>query len=546
MTTLFETFAEYPLLLLAVLLGLGAAIGHVRVAGVRLGPAAVLFAALGVSAWAAAAGVDLEIPEVIGTFGLVLFTYTIGVVSGTHFFASLRRGWPTMLVVAAALSLVGVVAVLIGRALSLEPGTVAGAYAGALTNTPALAAASARAADPAAPTIGYSITYLGGVVVMLVVAAWSLRRPGAQPRREEIGHITVRVEVDEPMTVAMLTEAHDQQIGVSRLKHAHAANPTIVPPGTETIGHNDLVTVVGPRAVLDDVAERLGHVSSHDIVEDRHDLDFRRVTLSNKPLVGHTVGELDLDEKFGATVSRVRRGDVDLVAHDTFVLAMGDRLRVIAPRAQMAAVGKYLGDSDRGMSDINVGGLALGLAVGMAIGLIHVPTPGGGFTIGAAAGTLMVGLVFGRLGRVGPVITSMSNGAAHALSALGMVTFLAYAGVRAGRSISEALASDAGWRVAVLGRGAHRHQRRAARPRRARPAQDVVAGDRGRPRRWPDPAGDPGLRQRQDQLRHPDRRGLRAGLPGGHDQQDHRGAGARRPLTEVSPLRAAYLRFRGL
>jgi putative transport protein len=450
-TTLFETFAEYPLLLLAVLLVLGAAVGHVRIAGVRLGPAAVLFAALGVSAWSAAAGVDLEIPEVVGTFGLVLFTYTIGVVSGTHFFASLRRGWPTMLVVAGALALVGGIAVVIGRALSLEPGTVAGAYAGALTNTPALAAASARAADPAAPTIGYSITYLGGVIVMLVVAAWSLRRPGAQPRREEIGHITVRVEVDEPMTVSMLASAHHDEIGVSRLKHAHAANPTIVPAGSETIGHNDLVTIVGPRAALDDVADRLGHVSSHDIVEDRHDLDFRRITLSNKPLVGHTVGELQLDAKFGATVSRVRRGDVDLVAHDTFVLAMGDRLRVIAPRAKMAEVGKYLGDSDRGMSDINVGGLALGLAVGMAIGLIHVPTPGGGFTIGAAAGTLMVGLVFGRLGRVGPVITSMSNGAAHALSALGMVTFLAYAGVRAGRSISGALASDAGWRVLVLG-----------------------------------------------------------------------------------------------
>ena len=437
-----------------------------------------------------------------------------------------------MLVVAGALALVGAVAVLLGRVFSLEPGTVAGAYAGALTNTPALAAASARAADPAAPTIGYSITYLGGVVVMLVVAAWSLRRPGAEPRREEIGHVTVRVEVDEPMTVSMLTRAHDEEIGVSRLKHAHAANPTIVPAGTETIGLNDLVTVVGPRAALDDVAERLGHVSSHDIVEDRHDLDFRRITLSTKALVGHTVGELQLDAKFGATVSRVRRGDVDLVAHDTFVLAMGDRLRVIAPRERMPEVGAYLGDSDRGMSDINVGGLALGLAVGMAIGLVHVPTPGGGFTIGAAAGTLMVGLVFGRVGRVGPVITSMSNGAAHALSALGMVTFLAYAGVRAGRSISDALASDAGWRVAVLGLlltacsagllvlGVHVL------------APDVVARDRRRPRRGPDPAGDPGLRQRPDELRHPDRGGLRAGLPGRDDQQDHRRAGARRPLTE--------------
>ena len=50
-------------------------------------------------------------------------------------------------------------------------------------------------------------------------------------------------------------------------------------------------------------------------------------------------------------------------------------------------------------------------------------------------GTLVVGLVFGRLGRVGPVITSMSHGAAQSLSALGMVTFLAYAGVRAGGTV---------------------------------------------------------------------------------------------------------------
>src|SRR5688572_29329654 len=166
-TSFLTLLDEEPLLLLAVLLALGAAVGHVKVAEVRLGPAAVLFAALGVSAWAASQDIELEIPEVVGVFGLILFTYTVGVVSGTHFFSSLRRGWPTMLVVAAALGLVGALAVGLGRVLDIEPGTVAGAYAGALTNTPALAAASARADDPALPTVGYSITYLGGVVVML-------------------------------------------------------------------------------------------------------------------------------------------------------------------------------------------------------------------------------------------------------------------------------------------------------------------------------------------------------------------------------------------
>ena len=65
--------------------------------------------------------------------------------------------------------------------------------------TPALAAASARAPDPAAPAIGYSITYLDGVVLMLAVAAWTLPRPARTPSRE-IGHVAVPVEVDEPMT----------------------------------------------------------------------------------------------------------------------------------------------------------------------------------------------------------------------------------------------------------------------------------------------------------------------------------------------------------
>ena len=451
MTAALTLLADQPLLLLAVLLALGAALGHVKVKEVRLGPAAVLFAALGVSAWAAALDIVLEIPEVVGVFGLVLFTYTVGVMSGTHFFSSLRRGWPTMLVVAAALAAVGAVALGVGRALGIASGTIAGAYAGALTNTPALAAASGRAGDPSLPTVGYSITYLGGVVVMLAVAAWALRRPGAEPHHEEIAHVTVRVEVDEPLTVAALALENDREIGVTRLKREDQPGPMTVPAPTEPITRGDLLTVVGPPDLLQTVAHRLGHVSSHDIVADRHDLDFRRVTLSSKSLVGHTIGELELESRFGATVSRVRRGDLDLVAHDTFVLAMGDRLRVIAPTDRMAQVGAHLGDSDHGMSDINVGGLALGLAAGIALGLIHVPTPGGGLTIGAAMGTLVVGLVFGRLGRVGPVITSMSHGAAQSLSTLGMVTFLAYAGVRAGATVTQALGSDAGWRVLVLG-----------------------------------------------------------------------------------------------
>ena len=103
--------------------------------------------------------------------------------------------------------------------------------------------------------------------------------------------------------------------------------------------------MVGPADVVDEVAEDLGHKSSHALQSARHDLDFRRITLSQPTLAGSTIAELDLDARFGAVATRVRRGDLDMVAQDDFVVQMGDRIRVTAPTEQMVAVGRYLGDS---------------------------------------------------------------------------------------------------------------------------------------------------------------------------------------------------------
>ena len=82
--------------LLAVLLGIGSLLGSFRYKGVHLGPAAVLFTAIAVSSLGTAYDVKLQIPEVVGTLGLVLFTYTVGLLSGPNFFASLQRGWIAM------------------------------------------------------------------------------------------------------------------------------------------------------------------------------------------------------------------------------------------------------------------------------------------------------------------------------------------------------------------------------------------------------------------------------------------------------------------
>lgn len=451
MHAVFTFLHEQPLVLLFALFAVGSSLGAVKVKDIQIGPAAVLFTAIAVSAAAAVDHLTLTLPEIVGTLGLVLFTYTIGITSGPSFFAALRGGWrPVATLTAVFAGVAGVVAAL-GRALGLPDATIAGAFAGALTNTPALAAASERSGDAAATTVGYSIAYVYGVVGMLAAAAVVLRgrRPG-DTGTPTLTNVTIRVERKDRPTVHEVETRYGGDVVFSRIEHGETS-PILVADDDEVLAPGDLVTVVGDEKVVDVVTEDLGHRSSHTLNTNGLGLDSRRITLSNKALAGRSLAEIELAERFGGTISRVRRGDVDMVASQDIVLQLGDRLRVIVPADQMRAAAEYLGDSERGMSDINPIGLALGLTIGVLLGTRHIPLPGGGFALGAAGGTLLVGLVFGRLGRIGPLITGLPRTAASSLSTFGMLAFLAYAGTKAGGAFTTALTSGLGWRIAVVG-----------------------------------------------------------------------------------------------
>ncbi len=448
---MLHLLAEHPLLFLTLLLLIGSLIGQISIAGANLGPAAVLFATIAITAWGITNGVELAIPEVLGSFGLILFTYTVGLTSGPNFFGSLRRGWPVMLTTLTCLVVTALVAGIAGRALGLPNPLVAGTFAGALTNTPALAAASETAGEAEIPAVGYSISYLWGVIGMLLATAFALKRGKSTGTSgvQKIEQRTIRVDTDDSVVVGELLDKYAGHLTITRMKHYR--EPVHVPSVQETLGRDDLFSAVGPADVLEEVTKRLGHTSSVDLIGDRSQLDSNRVTLSRSKLAGIPLANLQLREKFGTHVTRVRRGDVDLIPTSDFVLQMGDRLRVVGPRDKMTSVRTYLGDSERGFSDINPIGLALGLTVGVLLGLISIPLPTGSFSLGLAVGTLISGLVFGRLGRIGRYPITMSTAAAHSLSNLGMLVFLAYAGTKAGIAFPEALSSSVGLKSAILG-----------------------------------------------------------------------------------------------
>ncbi|MGV9194876.1 aspartate:alanine exchanger family transporter [Microbacterium sp. MC2] len=449
MSGIFAFLQAQPSITLFLLVGLGAALGRVRVRGISLGAVGVLFAAIALNAWAVSQGVTLEIPAAVGDLGVIVFAFCTGVIAGPGFFNALKSAYPTILVAVVILLAAAAAGVALGSALGVTSDTIAGTFAGAMTNTPALAATGG---SPAA-TVGYASAYVYGVVGAMVAVWLALRHsPSDTDTPAPIIDKAVRVDTTSHPTVGDLARRYGGRITVSRMHREDEGSMHVADEDTELTA-GAVVNVVGPRDDVDAVTEELGHTSTVDVVGQRSTLDYRRIIVSRAALSGRTIASLGLREKFGASIVRIRRGDVDLVATPDAVVQQGDRLRVVGPKARMPEVSAYLGDSERGTTDTNPVALGLGVTIGLLVGVVQIPLPGGGaFTFGFAAGALIIGLVLGRVRRIGAVSVSLPITAATVIAEFGLLVFLAFAGIKAGSQIVAAITS--GEVVTLLGLGA--------------------------------------------------------------------------------------------
>ncbi|WP_052666256.1 aspartate:alanine exchanger family transporter [Nitriliruptor alkaliphilus] len=447
---MLTVLVEQPLLTLFLVLTVGTLLGAIRVAGTSIGPAGALFAGLAVSA--AVPDVSPAVPQVVGTLGLALFVYTVGIAGGPSFFGGLRRGAPAIGLAVGTYVLVAVVAWGLGTVLGLAASDVAGTYAGAGTNTSALAAVVEVVGDPS-PAVGYSLAYPFGVVGMIVAVSLALGRARRRPTAEDAApdepptYVTVVVSRDDLPPVTELTHWEGETLVFSRVRRDGEDH---TPAAGERFEPGDLVTVIGTPAVLRSFVTWIGGTAEEDLVLDRRQIDFRRAVLSNPRHAGATIGELGLD-RFDAVAGFVRRGDVDVIARDDLVVELGDRIRVIAPRERMPEVMAELGDSERAVVVADPIGFSLGLLLGLVAGLIAIPLPGRTLVLGAAAGPLLVGLVLGRLGRTGPVVWQLPYATNQTLRQLGALLFLAVIGLGAGPELAAALTSARGLQLLGLG-----------------------------------------------------------------------------------------------
>jgi putative transport protein len=445
-----QILRDNPLLVLFLVAAVGYLAGKIEIAGFSLGVAAVLFAGLALGA------IDprLALPEIVQAFGLVLFVYGIGVSSGPGFFASFRRrGLRDNGVALAMLGAGAALTAALALALGLPGATAAGTFAGALTNTPALASvlesmkAHAAGGTPSnAPAVAYSVTYPMGVIGV-IAAMWIARRfwgmdeasgalsvRSARASLRALENVTVRVT--RPFaTVGAAKEALREAgypVLFGRMKRGGSVMLAV---DTASLQRGDLVTLVGAEGDLIGAAAHLGEPSDEHIDLDRRVLDYRRMFVSSPEVTEKPLGSLRLPERFGAIVTRVRRGDVDLLPSADTSLDLGDRVRVLGPRERMGEIARFFGDSYKALAEIDVITFGVGVALGLLLGAVPIPLPGGSsFRLGLAGGPLVVGLVLGRLGRTGRLVWTLPYSANLTLRQLGLVLFLAGVGTRSGNA----------------------------------------------------------------------------------------------------------------
>ena len=76
-----------------LIVALGFMLGRIKVMGLSLDVSAVIFIALAFGHW------GVSIPKELGTFGLVLFIFTIGIQAGPGFFHSFRSKGKTLILI---------------------------------------------------------------------------------------------------------------------------------------------------------------------------------------------------------------------------------------------------------------------------------------------------------------------------------------------------------------------------------------------------------------------------------------------------------------
>src|SRR6187399_2389413 len=195
---------QQPLMALFLTIAIGYLVGEINIKGFSLGVGAVLFVALGMG-WFAPKSVPAPM---VGTLGLALFLYGVGVQYGKQFFIGLtsRAGIRANILAIIGVLSAGAVSLLFVKIADLKLGHALGLFTGSGTSTSALQAAIATLGNDD-PAVGYSVTYPFGVAgpILFLYLAYMVLKPKIEtPSGGGLEHLEIGVRNPELFGTALV------------------------------------------------------------------------------------------------------------------------------------------------------------------------------------------------------------------------------------------------------------------------------------------------------------------------------------------------------
>ena len=456
----------HSVLILSLVIAFGIMLAKIKVAGVSLGITWILF--VGIVFGHFNMTLNEHLLHFMKEFGLILFVYSIGLQVGPGFFSAFKKGGLTLNLLAMLVVFLGVVITIILHFVTGTPiTTMVGILSGAVTNTPGLGAAQQANSDLNgidAPEIalGYAVAYpLGvvGIILSLIALKYILRINTKTEEAEAergLGHIQeltvrpisfeIRNEAIDGKKIKDIRPLMNRDFVISRVQY-HDGQETELANSDTVLHLNDKILVISTPKDIEAISVFFGKQIDMQWEQLDKKLISRRILITKPELNGKMLSQLKIRNNFGASITRVNRSGVDLVAAPQLQLQMGDRVTIVGSELAVSHAEKVLGNSMKRLDHPNLIPIFLGIALGCILGSTPFVFPGipQPVKLGLAGGPLIVSILISRFGPQYKMITYTTMSANLMLREIGISLFLACVGLGAGKGFVETVIYDGGY-----------------------------------------------------------------------------------------------------
>ena len=446
-------------LLYAIVIAIGVYLGKIKIFGISLGVAFVLFA--GILAGHVGFTGPKEILTFIQDFGLILFVFMIGLQVGPGFFESFKKGGVTLNMLSASAILLNILVMFGCYYLFFDTSNpnnlpmMVGTLYGAVTNTPGLGAANEALLSVfpnGAPSIanGYACAYplgvvgiIGATILIKYICKIDTDEEEQQLNDEDAAnphakahnmHLRVENSYITGRTLREVSEFLNRDIVCSRILHDGVVS---IPNSKTHFEVGDELLVVCAEADAEAIKAFIGPEVEAEWDREKDEVQHfvsRRIIVTRPEMNGKTLGKMHFSSVYGVNVTRISRQGMDIFAGRNHHFHVGDKILVVGPEENVNRVAEIMGNSVKRLDAPNIATIFIGIMVGIIFGSLPFAIPGMPvpLKLGIAGGPLIIAILIGRFGYRMKLVTYTTTSANMMLREIGLVLFLASVGIKAG------------------------------------------------------------------------------------------------------------------